>query len=273
MISDQVKVSVFFPKIAKPLADKGAFLELILEDMKKEGALNSTGYSDISTFKSDLLHYMGKSDPSSYMPLVFTAEENIKGRILMAVERCHQILPHPDLPIFINIYPWFPDEGEQQQFGGVMAFSSYYTTHILVNVNSLPGQSLEYTVAHEWNHLVFYRFHTENEYSLKTYLVMEGLAEVFREEVYGGEPSPWSLAFKDKDFLSQLTQLHDVLDEKGGDIYASVFRGGNQYTKWLGYSIGYILANRFRANNKGLSWTDLVSEEVNTFFAEIKIRK
>ena len=169
------------------------------------------------------------------------------------------------------MYPWFPNIKNRALFQGVNAFAVYYTLHLFIDLNSYTGDSLQQTIAHEWNHLVFYRYHIEQDYPLYTRMIMEGLAEIFREETMCGNISPWTSALTKTEAETQLQSFNTkLLARKGMKIYREVFWGSKKYKRWVGYSIGYWLAKKFRKLNPKLSWEEIIKTKPEDILKSVK---
>lgn len=265
MKTDLVKIKFFFPKISPDVKNKREFVRLLMEAMRKDGSIKYAGYLEEKGLYDDLLRHIGDGDITQYKPISIKKRLVIKSVVAETIQKCNKILPHPDLPIFVFIYPWLPDDNDDIYFEGIGAFSSYYTMHILIKPDSFTQEALKKSIAHEWNHLVFYRYHTELEYSLSKYLIMEGLAEIFREEVIGGKPAPWVLALTKKEAGKELKRLESKLEMKGMKIYRKVFWGDKEYKRWTGYSIGYLLVSKFRKKNPKLRWEKLIKLQPEVF--------
>ena len=229
-----------------------------MESIRKDGTIKYAGYLKEKDLRDDLLRHVGDQDVSLYKSLSGKKKEAIEKDVLAAVKKCYSALPHPNPPIFVFIYPWFPRAEDDVSLGGSTALAMYYTMHLFVNLNSYTQASLKETIAHEWNHLVFYRHHPESQHTLRAHMVMEGLAEVFREEVMGGKPAPWALALTKEEAQKQFLTLRAKLNIKGMKIYREVFFGSKKYKRWTGYSIGYRLIKDFRKKHPRLSWEEMI---------------
>ena len=267
----QIKIQFQFPKKSSPIINRGLFVDSILGDMRKSGDIKYVGYYNEKEFQKDMLRNIGNGNLSEYEGLSSKSKMAIKDVIVRSIDKCHKILPHPDLPVFVFVYPWFPDEKNRQYFAGTTAFAAYYTIHIFIDTKTYTEASLEQTISHEWNHLVFYRYHTEHPIRLRTHIIMEGLAEIFREEIFGGKPAPWSIALTNKETVTQLKSLDKILDDRSIKVYKEVFFGNEKYKRWTGYSIGYNLAKEFRVRHPNFSWMEIImTKPENIFKASVK---
>jgi uncharacterized protein YjaZ len=271
MSHNLVKISFYFPKVSHPIKNKHEFFNLIIQKIQSDGNIKRTGYLKEKNFLKELPNYIG-NNISTYKNLSAIQKKIIKKNITTAIKKSNKILPHPDLPIFIFVYPWLTNQKNNILFQGVNAFASYYTIHLFININNYKKDSLQQTLAHEWNHLVFYRYHPERKYTLYTYIVMEGLAEVFREEVMGGRISPWVSALTKKEARKKLKSFSlKLLSQKGMKIYREVFFGSKKYKRWTGYSIGYWLIKKFRIMNPNINWEEIIKIKPEHILKSIKI--
>lgn len=258
MQSDLVKIKFQFPSLSQKIANQRALVDLLMDTMRSNGDIKYAGYLKEKDLHEDLLWHIGTANIPLYKSLSVKQKQVIERVIYTMVKKCHKDLPHPDLPIFVFAYPWFPSADNTVLFGGTTAFATYYTMHLFIDLGSYTRMSLEQTIAHEWNHLVFYRYHSKHHYSLREHMVMEGLAEVFREEVLGGQPAPWALVLTKKEAQKQLGLLKRNLNRKSIKIYRGIFFGNKEYKRWTGYSIGYRLAKEFRKKHPKISWEEIM---------------
>lgn len=258
MQQSSVKIYFCFPEISHPVKHKQKFVDLTMSEMCKNDVIKYSGFLKENDFKKSISYHIGNKNIDRYKSLSENKKNNIKKTIHTTIKKCHRALPHPDLPIFVFIHPWFPDEKNDVLFGGITAMATYYTVHLFINLNSYTKKSLEETIAHEWNHLVFYRYHDEHQLTLRSHITMEGLAEIFREKVVGGKPAPWSLALTEKQSISQLKSLKKYLNVKSIKLYKDVFFGSRKYKRWTGYAIGYIMIKKFIKNHSKLSWRKII---------------
>lgn len=147
-------------------------------------------------------------------------------------------------------------------FGGSYGFTPYSCVfHLLIHLNEYSAKSIGDTVAHELNHTVYYYRHYDdlNNYTLIDEMIMEGLAENFREQVLGGSSLPWAIALGRQDALNILNETkEETLYTRDQDTIKSVLLGNDAYQKWTGYSVGYWLVKEFMKNNSDVSWNALM---------------
>jgi len=258
MKSNLVKLKFIFDKDFKKAKTKQELVDFIIEKLEKQSDIKYAGYSKKEDLKRDLIKYIGDKNINNYQNISKKQRKRIRINIIKTIKKLNNTLPHPDPPIYIFIYPWFPKKEKSNIFKSIMASASYYTIHLFIELNNYTQESLRETLIHEWNHLVFYRYHSKEKYTLLEHMIIEGLAEVFREEVIGGEPAPWAIALNRKEAQKQLNLLKGELNKEDRDLYKNVFFGNDKFKKWTGYSIGYWLIKQFREENPNYSWEEIL---------------
>jgi uncharacterized protein YjaZ len=265
MSSNLVRIKFQFPQVPHGIKTDVGFVDFLLKAMRKNGDVKYAGYAKEKDLKDDLSRHLVGWSPAQYKPPSTKERGIVKKTIMIAVKKCQRALPHPDLPIFVFIYPWLPNADDRILFQGNTAVASYRTIHLFIDLNTYTREALEQTVAHEWNHLVFYQYHPE-QHVLRTHIIMEGLAEVFREEIMGGKPAPWAIALNKKEAERQLRIIKGKLDAPGMKIYKEVFLEGRKYKRWTGYAIGYSLAKKFRKVYPNLSWESIMKLDSEKYY-------
>lgn len=258
MQSEFAKIYFYFPQTKSKT--KQEFVNSIISLIQKDGMLKRAGYLNEKKIPRDIYRQIGRINHETKIPtLTPEQEESIWRDILRAITKSHRTLSHPQLPVFVYVYPWFPNSQDSKLFRGVTAYAIYLTIHLFIDIKNYSKESLYQTIVHEWNHLVFYQYHIVTRMSIRTGIVMEGLAEVFREELVDGPAAPWSTALKKHEVQRKLKMLGATLDSKSEKQYREVFFGeGNRYKRWTGYSIGYWLVKKFRERHKHLSWAEMI---------------
>jgi len=130
--------------------------------------------------------------------------------------------------------------------GGINAFAlGKYSIYLFVDpeIEGWEGR-LEHTIAHEYSHLVTFRYF-KNERIIDE-MVLEGLAEHTREHLYGGDRARWSVAIPREEALLNLKNLPEevtdlLITEENYDLQLSYFFGTKDLPNWYGYSLGYWL--------------------------------
>lgn len=261
MKSNLIKLKFIFPEEIKNIKNKQELADFIMEKLEKRDIVKYAGYSNKKDLKKNLLRDFKKESVSKYKKPSKKKEKEIKNNITETIKKLNNILSHPDPPIFIFIYPWFPPREKCSLFNGVMASASFYTIHLFIDLNNYTKHSIKETLAHEWNHLVFYKYHSKNQYTLLEHIIIEGLAEVFKEETIREDPTPWALALTEEEAQEKFNLLKGKLNQKNRNLYEEVFFGSKEYKKWTGYSVGYWLIKNFRENHSQYSWEEIIKIE------------
>lgn len=251
-----VKIQFCFPLIPRDIKDKREFVKFLIEGMRENKSIGYAGYLKDEDLSKDLaLRISDKKEIGRYQPLNTKQKHEITKTIQTAVAKCHRKLPRSSTPVFVFVFPWFPGVKDSNAFGGVNASAPYKRTiHLFVASGEFTQTSLKETVVHEFNHLGFYQYHDEKNYTLLDHIAIEGLAENFREEVVGGKPAPWSIALTKKDARDTFRSLRPLLRSKNARVHRDVLFGGKRYKRWTGYSVGYRLVKEFRKKHPSQSW-------------------
>lgn len=183
-----------------------------------------------------------------------------KDRIEEVVETCQKVLPLLDLPVHFFIFPWVAEAFDLHAFKGVQAVAPHKNViHLYINPHAMQERGLMETIAHEFTHLYYYQNADTENYTLYEHIMMEGLAEIFREEVVGGEQAPWSVALTYEDASSIYANLTPMLDSRDVTLHQRVLFGDETYHAWTGYSIGYHLVKQERETHRALAWSAFIA--------------
>ena len=261
MSKDLVNVRFVFPDVSD-VQSGSDFVDYYLQDMKTDSSIDYAGYLSEDDLRRDLKFHIGEADPKKSSEYQLTSDEQnrISKIIENCVDRCNEELPHNHFPIFVFVFPWFSKNEEYDFFHGTMGVAPFFQSmHLFITPHVFTEKSLAETIAHEYNHLVFQDYHgLSDQNTLLDHIVMEGFAEVFREEVVGGKPAPWSVLLTRREAEKKLKELESLYEVKGFGIYSDIFHGSDMYPRWTGYSIGYRLVKDFRAKNFNMKWKNLM---------------
>lgn len=241
--------------------------------MRKDGSIEYAGYLKNKDLEDALSSKIGGVNIGNYRPVTAKEKEQIARTVRAAVQKCHNTLPYPQTPVFVFVFPWFPAGDEKVSFGGVNAMAAYMTMHIFLDLSAYTNKSLKETIAHEWNHLVFYRYHGGKKYTLLDHMVMEGLAECFREEVFYGKPAPWSVALTRGEAKAGYKRLKKFFHSRSSRLRSTALFGSRKFKKWTGYSLGYWIVKSFRKGNSNLTWSEIVKLNPEEIFKKSKFIK
>jgi len=257
------KIQFCFPEITHVLRDKRELVKSILKTMRENGSIDYAGYLKDGDLYKDLLKKIGDVNIRKYQPLNIKQKNYITKVINSTLAKCYRNISDIKNPIFIFVFPWLPSSKDKKTFKGVNAIAPYKTTiHLFISPYSFTRSSLMETIAHEFSHLVFYKYQKAKEYTLFEHIVMEGIAENFREEIIGGKPAAWAVALKKIDAMRIFISLKPLLNSKSVQIRKRVLLGNGKYSRWTGYSIGYWLVKEFREKHPKINWKDIMQMEV-----------
>lgn len=117
-------------------------------------------------------------------------------------------------------------------FGGIPGYLL-----LIVIPNGFNQDKLKSAIAHEFNHNVRFTYQPFNhgDVTVGEYLVIEGLAEVFAEEMYGVENrGPWVSEFDEEELSYTFAVFKEALEVKGfQDVAAYMY--GDEVAKSMGY--------------------------------------
>tara|TARA_B100000508_G_scaffold60333_1_gene47114 strand:- start:154881 stop:155672 length:792 start_codon:yes stop_codon:yes gene_type:complete len=260
-MNNLVDTKFYFPETDKP-----SVKEQIIKALEKDKLIDFVGFAKREYFESFLDNMLFEKN---MVDLPLLSEEKriaIEKEIQETFKTCHKELQHPSSPVMAYVFPWFPGE-KQQVFKGVNALVPFQQVmHLFIDPQTDTQGTLTKTVSHEYNHLVYYAAHPSQGYSVYENMIMEGLAEVFREEVIGGDKAPWATALTENEAIEVFKNFKESeLESFDRKKIESVLFGSNEYKKWTGYSIGYWLVKKHREMNQNLSWNEYVAQDPNVY--------
>ncbi len=238
----------------------------VLEMAKEEKVNELMGYLTDDDFLKDYESKVGNNKSKFKTPTIKNLEK-IKNIIFEFEEKFQKVLPMKKRGNRYFIMPWYPSESESKKFDGSSATATYFrTVHIYIDITKINKKGIIKTLAHELNHLYFYEVQNNLYLTIKDKLILEGLAEHFREYMVGGKIAPWSKALNEKEVIKELDKIKPYLNSTKQKDYEDIFYGSKGFKRWTGYSIGYYLVKKFLKKNKGLSWEKIMKTYVNKFY-------
>jgi len=267
-----VNIEFKYPKPSRNIASSRDIVRVLMQMMQADGSVEYAGYMTDDELSDDLEFRIGTlKTPHQYRLLSDKERKQIATVVEATVSKCHKVLPHSNTPISIFVFPWFPSVEEASALFGVNAVAPHMCTiHLFLDSENFTVESVKETIAHEYNHLVFYENHQDDNYTLLEQMLIEGLAEHFREELIGGASAPWATALTEKDSAKLLESLRPFLGSKNRRLCRQVLYGSKKYKPWTGYSIGYWLIKEFRKKRDSLAWKDVMKLETGQIF---KVKK
>ncbi len=248
--SHPVKITFHFPKFSGK--SKRVFIEALITRVPLDSKIGYAGFSYKKYLREQLVQRYSHSDILDYQQLSSMQKEKIKRTLLWTARRSSQILPPPVDRVSVFIFPWLrPFDDHDKAMGFSTGFCPYKNSILIFLAPQLfVHWSLKGSLAHEYNHAIFFNHHDMRQTLLET-MVFEGLAEKFEEEVVGVGPTPYATTLTKKEATRIFNSMSPhSLRSKSYNLYKHMFFGGKKYKKWTGYSIGYWIVKSFRKNVK-----------------------
>ncbi|WP_083412279.1 DUF2268 domain-containing protein [Exiguobacterium sp. KRL4] len=177
--------------------------------------------------------------------------DEIKDIIIKNYTAANKVLPKKKSTIFI-----VPSNSEyssmSESMNGVFA-GAYKDSVILYLDSNFDQDTLAYTVAHEYHHLIL---QDTPEYKMNVILdsiITEGKADAFADRVVKGVSPPWNVPMDEK------TKKHVAsLIESGEATYEEVVGGNHQkdIPQWSNYILGRDIMNHYFKTNPDRSISD-----------------
>ena len=259
MRKELAKIEFYFPEGRNGIKNKQRLADSILDMMRKRGSTAYAGSLDEAGIYEGIVQHLGDADISQYKPLSKSQRKEIQKQIKEIIQKCDNYLPIP-VKNYIFVFPYLPTE-KDSAFEGVMGVARYSCVfHIFLSLDFWSPKALVDTVAHELNHTIFYYYHYDdfNNYTLLDEMIIEGLAENFREQVTGGMPTPWAVALAQEEAFDTLDSVNRLLSSKDNDIHRDILFGNDEYKRWAGYSMGYWIVKELIHKRPDLSWEKIM---------------
>lgn len=258
--SHSIKITFHFPNFSGK--SRGAFVKALVKNLSLSPHIGYAGFLHKKGLQKHLTQRYSQSDIGTYQPLPLVQERKIKRTLLATTQKTSRLLSPPEGRVLIFVFPLI---GPFDDYDKAMGFSSGFcpyknTILIFLSPKLFVDQSLKSSLAHEYNHALFFNYHDIRLTLLET-IVFEGLAENFEEEVVGTAP-PYATTLTSKEARKTLNSMSSqLLCSKSQSAYQQVFFGGKKYKKWTGYSIGYWIVRLFRKKKHNFSWQDIMKME------------
>lgn len=181
-------------------------------------------------------------------------------KIMKAVKEtlvvCKPIIASQKVKIFI-----FPtiDQFSIEKMKGINGFCVSKKT-IFIGLFPVKNwyKELKKTLCHELAHALSPYYNMETM-SVGDGLVLDGIAEHFRERKVGGTRAAWSTAIKKEKAKIIFKKVKKKLDSEKVNTYSEIFYGRGKYPLWAGYSIGYYLVGDYLKKINGkINWKRII---------------
>ncbi|MFC1682115.1 DUF2268 domain-containing putative Zn-dependent protease [Nanoarchaeota archaeon] len=170
--------------------------------------------------------------------------------------------------IHIFLFPTF-DQFVIEEMEGVGGFSTWDNT-ILVFINFKDNWkvSLKETIVHELAHALS-PFYKGGDFSIGYGLVLDGIAEHFKDFILPERRSPWTQAISEENAWKIFLEIKDILELKNFDKYNELFYGTGKYPMWAGYTIGFYIVKDYLKKQKDVDWNELLRKDPKEILKEI----
>ncbi len=269
MNKDLSQIEFYFP--SGEFKDKKEIADSIVSLIKENESVGYSGYADVDSLKQGLLDHIGDGSVEQYKEISEGQKMEIEKIISETIEKCNEKLPVPTKN-FIFVHPYLTTK-DDKVFDGVMGVAVYSCVfHLFVNLDQYSKKSIENTVAHELNHTIYYYHHYDdfNNYTLLDEVLLEGLAENFREEYFDPEVSKWAGALTKDQAFDVLKESKDILESRDQKVIKEFLFGNDKYQRWTGYSVGYWLVKNYIERNPELSWDEIIKRDSRVFLKGAK---
>ncbi len=275
MKSDLVHIEFYFPNNKNNPKNKAKLVDLILDEMRESGSIDRAGFFDEKMLRSHILGLIGDADIDGYKVPSKAQVQKIRDCIEEAALKYNSHLAIP-IKNYVYVLPYLPTEADVAM-QGVMGCTPYSCVfYIFLSAELWTKKSLENTVAHELNHTIFNYYHYDilNDHTLLDKMVMEGLAENFRENFFDKSSAAWAIALTEDKAFKIFNDMDDkTLFSKDRDLIDGVLYGNSTYEHWAGYSIGYWLVKELLHNNLDLTWDTIMKLSSREILETIKNKK
>lgn len=168
----------------------------------------------------------------------------------------------------IHIMPTIPEMSYSINDIGLTSGYAWNKNNIVLLVGpSFQKGDLQYTVAHEYHHVVYMETAGSSWYTLLEQSVVEGKADTFASMLYPKVDAPWIEPFTNIENKKVLGIFSANLDSTNTDLTID-FLNGNQWKgipMWSRYKIGYQIMDAFRTNYPNMAveeWTKIPAKEI-----------
>ena len=258
LIDNNFEINLFFDNLN--LKNAGKIIDKNIGEIKNNSKIGFAGFID----KKFLISTIDKfSLDNKREHKYFDTDEILKNKIIEVTKiTLAELERFSKSKKYVFIFPCF-DSFTINKMGGVGGFCSWKNVLMIFLHPTINWETaLKETIAHEFAHAVS-PFYNGGNITVGQGIIFEGLAEHFREFVFGGETAPYSKAINKNEIEIILNELKHKLNLKGDDFYYEVFFGKGKYPMWAGYSISYYLVGKYLENKKNVDWDELLRKDPN----------
>lgn len=143
---------------------------------------------------------------------------------------------------------------------------------VYFNINSLNHEpeviirNIRSAMLHEIGHCIHFRSNSF-EYNLFEYIVTEGFADHFANNLTSSEPYPWSVNLTEEEINNFLIEAEEHYWTTDFDVNKWVWGS----PKWIVYSLGYKIIGDYITQNPGVDIIDLMARPTKEIYESITI--
>lgn len=248
---DQDKETLYLQKVKKAMVENGEADDPTIMEMINYEFLQAP--RDLDTMEEDLQASKEKQD-------------TIHSSMKKAMEKSIDVLPGDNKTI--HVVPSSPElKSNANLMNGV--YGAVFSEHsILILIDpAFNVENLEYTIAHEYHHLVNFETHDGEAYSVLDSVVIEGKADAFAKQIYPDVENPWVDTLhpdKEKMVWDMISENPDTFDQ---DLYEEIFIGSREkkIPMWSNYRVGLQIMDAFLQKNPNVpipEWTSMTTNEI-----------
>lgn len=231
--------------------------ERVINSLVKDIKNSAIGYAGFRT-KTGLRDYLASSifdDETKIIPTASFNRREIIKIIRSTLLSCCRVLPTDKITVFV--FPTF-STFVAKKMSGATGYTPWKGVILLfINPRSTNWKrALPKTIAHEFNHAVVLKY--QKWTTLLDSMIFEGLAEHFKEAIFGGGRSPWTKALPLPESRVAFARLRKNITSASPKLYYKVFFENKTYPRWTGYTIGYHIVEQFIKSEPSVPWEKLV---------------
>lgn len=183
-------------------------------------------------------------------------EKRLVNTIKEILDLCSDIV---NKKIYIFIFP-NSDYRSIKKLDGISGFNPYKNAiSIALYKTKRWKKALKETIAHETAHASSCIVYASENTTLGDALVLEGIAEHFKEAKLGKGRAPWTKVITRNQIINIFKELKPKLNKKDDYFtHSEVFFGTGKYPHWAGYSIGYYLIQKYLKGQKNINWKRII---------------
>lgn len=260
----KIRVTSFL-EFAKFLNNKEIFIKKVLDNLK----LEPIGYAGFKTKEYFENYFKNQISTERWLKKTYPSEKITNPKLIKIINQIFEKLKTItlDRDIFIFIFPTL-SEFVINNMRGVAGTSTWKNTILLdIYPNENWQNQLKIMLTHELAHALSPFFQELDD--LRSWLVFEGIAEHFTENLVKGKRNPWTKAIPKQKAMAILNTLIPSLDSKDPQLHHDLFFGSLKYPLWAGYTISYYIIKDWLKTLKELDWKKII----NTHPKDIPIEK